>query len=95
MNKAALPVITVLTALGHVAYGRGKYNSRIGHLGPKMAAIILPSPPLLLPLGEGLRLIFGCKVDDTEKYVCDVAPTGTPPPPHGCVESLNLSLIKK
>ena len=25
MNKAALPVITVLTALGHVAYGRGKY----------------------------------------------------------------------
>ena len=32
-------------------------------------------------MGEGLRLIFGCKVDDTEKYVCDVAPTGTPPPP--------------
>ena len=25
MNKAALPVITVLTALGHVTYGRGKY----------------------------------------------------------------------
>ena len=25
MNKAALPVITVLTALGHVAAGRGKY----------------------------------------------------------------------
>ena len=64
-----------------------------GILGPRW----LPSssPPLHLPLGEGLRLIFGCKVDDTEKYVCDVAPTGTPPPPNGCVESLNLSLIKK
>jgi len=49
MNKAALPVLTVLTALGHVASGRGKYVRRIGHLGPKMAAVILLSTPLPFP----------------------------------------------
>ena len=49
----------------------------LGILGPRW----LPSSSHPLPLGEGLMLFFGCQVDGTEKYVCDVAPTGTPPLP--------------